>query len=53
MWTDRDLPAFSVKSGHLADSVVESMPMRLRHVIDLMQILIHAACGDLMQKRFP
>lgn len=39
----------SIKADHLANAVVEVVPMRLREVIDFVHRKIHASGRDLMQ----
>jgi hypothetical protein len=46
-------PLLAIKAVHLADAVREPVPMRLRQVVDLMDILVHAACRYFMKQRLP
>src|SRR5262249_60736048 len=42
-----------VQPDHLADAVVEVVPMRLREIVDLVHSKIHGSGRDLMQERLP
>src|SRR5450759_1553128 len=50
---DLDLPPCAIEPDHLADAVIEVVPMRLGKIIELVDILIHTAGRDLVQQRFP
>ena len=43
----------AINGHHLTNAITEMMPVGLRQVVQLMHIQIHAACGQLMQVRFP
>ncbi len=46
-------PLLTIKAIHLPDAVRKPVPMRLRQVVDFMDILIHAACRYFMKQRLP
>ena len=43
----------AVEPDHLADAIAEVVPMRLRQIVELVVAHVHAAGGDLVEKRLP
>ena len=42
-----------IEADHLANSVAEAVPVRLREVVDLVHGEIHGSRSDLVQQRLP
>ena len=42
-----------VEAGHVARAIGEAVPVGLGQVVDLVEALVHAAGGDLVQQRLP
>ena len=50
---DLDLVRLPVEARHLADQVAERVPVRVRQVVGLEDVEVHASCSDLVQVRLP
>ncbi len=48
-----DTAVGAVEAGHLAHPVVEMVPVRLREIVGVVDVEIHAAGGQLVQVRLP
>jgi hypothetical protein len=47
------LPLLTIEADHLAQAVVEMVPMRLREIVELVLGRVHAAGGDGVQQWLP
>src|SRR5204862_7979535 len=48
-----DLVARSIETFQGSTAEIEVVPARLREVVELVRVYVHASCGDFVQERLP